>query len=263
MSVQEDATILENGQIRGDYYRTLLQASRIAATVSPGQFIHVQFPALEHRLLRRPFSVCDADPRTGYLTIIYKVVGEGTRHLAALAPGQTLNLLGGLGVGFSLPAVGTLPVVVAGGYGAAATHLLVRRAPVPCRVLIGGRTHADLLLVEEFRNLGANVELATDDGTVGHRGVVTDLLGPALASRGSHPATVYACGPNAMLATVASIAQTHDVNAELSLDHAMCCGVGACLACVIKRKADTPEGWEYVRTCKDGPVFQANTLYWG
>lgn len=257
---QEKASVLRNQHLQGSYYRIDLRAEQIAPRVAPGQFVHVQLPALEHRVLRRPFSVFDVEPAMGTLSLIYKTVGEGTTHLAGLGVGVSLDLLGPLGHGYSAPAAGQTPVVVAGGYGCAATYLFVRRTPAPCIVLLGGRTAADLLLVEEFGALGADVRLATDDGSRGHRGVVTDLLEAAL--EGILAPFVVACGPNPMLKSVCRIVGQRRLEAEISLDHAMCCGVGACFACVVKMEADNADGWEYVRTCTSGPVFPASRIRW-
>ena len=261
MKYQEDGIILRNRRLKGDYFRVDLQTERIAAAVQPGQFVHVQLPALPHRLLRRPFSVCDVEPDSGRLSIVYKTVGEGTAHLATLRPGEVVNLLGPLGQGFTLPPATATPIIVAGGYGCAATYLLARRSPVPCLCLIGGRSKPDLLLLREFRALGCTVKVSTDDGSQGHKGLVTDLLEAAL-DRGPESPVVYACGPNPMLRAVGWIMVTRGLDAEVSMDHVMCCGVGACFACVVKMKADTPDGWEYVRTCKHGPVFKASQVYW-
>lgn len=257
---QEKAPILRNTRLQGSYFRVDLRAPGIAPAVQPGQFVHVQLPAFEHRVLRRPFSVFTVEPAAGTLSIVYKTVGEGTAYLAQLGEGVCLDLMGPLGNGYAEPPAGRQPIVVAGGYGCAATYLFVRRSPVPCVVCLGGRSLADLLLVDEFRALGAEVRLATDDGTCGHRGVVTDLLETALAQT-AQP-WVVACGPNPMLKAVCRLVAAHGLEAEVSLDHAMCCGVGACFACVVKLKAATADGWEYVRTCRAGPVFPASQVVW-
>lgn len=261
MKYQENGKILSNRRIQGDYFQVDLACPRIPAAVRPGQFVHVQFPHFAHRLLRRPFSVYNVEPDVDRLSIIYKVVGEGTSHLSTLGEDSVLNLLGPLGNGFTLPGADATPIIVAGGYGCAATYLFARLAPVPCNVLIGGRTARDLLLVDEFEALGCTVQVATDDGSRGHRGVVTDLLEARLAA-GPHRPRIVACGPEGMLKRVGEIVLENGLDAEVSLDHVMCCGVGACFACVVKMKADTPNGWEYVRTCIEGPVFRASRAYW-
>lgn len=261
MKIQETATILSNHLVRGLYYRMDLKAPQIAASVRPGQFVHLRVPGIVHRVLRRPFSVCDVDLSAGSVTLVYKVVGEGTAHMSGLDPGLLASLLGPLGVGYTLPACGSTPVIVAGGYGCAATYLLAKRSRVPCTCLLGGRTQDDLLLADEFGGLGAAVKLATDDGSCGHHGFVTDLLEEALGTL-DPGAAVYACGPNAMLRRTCEIVAAKGLDAEISLDHAMCCGVGACFACVVKVKGDSEEGWRYMRTCTDGPVFKASRAVW-
>ncbi len=258
--VQEKARIHANLRLRGDYFRVEVTAPAIVPLVQPGQFVHVQLPGLGHRILRRPFSVFKVEPATSLLSVVYKVVGEGTRHLSGLPPGARLDLLGPLGNGFSAAPEDAPAVIVAGGYGCAATYLFARSRSRPCTCLFGGRSAVDLLLLDEFAALGCAVRVSTDDGSAGHRGVVTDLLATTLA--GVPGARVVACGPNPMLRAVAGIALARGVDAELSLDHVMCCGVGACFACVVKLKADNEDGWEYVRTCRKGPVFRARDVIW-
>ncbi|MDT8391470.1 MAG: dihydroorotate dehydrogenase electron transfer subunit [Lentisphaeria bacterium] len=261
MKKQLDAPILSNARLQGDYFQIDLQADEMTPLVEPGQFVHVRMPAFGHRILRRPFSIYNADPATGVLSVIYKIVGEGTAHLATLKPGTVLNLLGPLGKGYTPAPVGVTPIIVAGGYGCAATYMLARDSAEPAITLIGGRNVGDLLLVKEFEALGADVRVSTDDGSAGHHGLVTDLLSQALDERVG-PVAVSACGPNPMLAAVSRIVLDRELDAEISLDHAMCCGVGACFACVVKVKADNPDGWEYARTCRDGPVFLASQAVW-
>jgi len=261
---QETATVTVNRPMGGLYHRLDLAAPGIARTAGPGQFVHLQLPLFQHRVLRRPFSICDADPESGRLSIVYKIVGEGTAHLARLPAGTTADLLGPLGVGFSPPPAGRQPIVVAGGYGCAATYLLAKRAPQPCLCLFGARSAGDLLMEEEFRALGCELRTATDDGSAGHRGLVTELLAAALDAvpAGGAPPMIYACGPNPMLRAVSRLVLARGWDAEISLDHAMCCGVGACFACVVKRRAANADGWEYARTCVDGPVFRASDAVW-
>ncbi len=259
---QEDAPILRNYRLQGEYCQADLACPGIAPMVEPGQFVHVRMPGLAHRVLRRPFSVFDVDPKAGRLSIIYKVVGEGTAHLASLNAGTSLDLIGPLGSGYTLPDSDDEPIIVAGGYGCAATWLLAKCSPAAPFCLLGGRTDQDLLLVEEFQTLGGEVRLATEDGSKGHRGLVTDLLEQALAVPSTGYRKIYACGPAGMLRKLSEIAEHHCLPAEISLDHVMCCGVGACFACVLKRKTDSHRGWEYVRTCREGPVFDAKDVVW-
>ena len=261
MKVQETAPIRANTLIQTDYYQVDLHAPKIAARAQPGQFIHVRLPALTHRTLRRPFSIFDVDTTAGTVSVVYKIVGEGTAHLARLEPGTDLDAMGPLGNGFTLPEAGSQPVIVAGGYGCAATYLLAKRSPERCLCLFGGKSEHDVLLLDAFEDLGSEVRIATEDGSCGKQGLVTVLLDEFLAHPAPRP-RIYACGPNAMLKAVSQRVLEAGLDAEVSLDHKMCCGVGACFACVVKMKADTSSGWEYVRTCTDGPVFKASRTIW-
>jgi dihydroorotate dehydrogenase electron transfer subunit len=247
--------LLSNAPLQGDYWLVSFLAPEIALRTAPGQFVHVQIPDLAHRVLRRPFSVFDTDPGSGTVRVVYKLVGEGTRQLARTPKGVHVSLLGPLGHGFSPLPAGGRGVIVAGGYGNAATYLQAKTAPDSFLCLFGGRSERDLILVDAFQTLGCEVRLSTDDGSCGY--LLEETLEQADA-----PPEVYACGPNAMLAAVARIGAAHGVDAEVSLDHAMCCGVGACFACVHRMKADNDRGWTYTRTCLEGPVFKAGRAVW-
>lgn len=248
-------SVISNNRLQGDYFLLSLNAPEIAAAAKPGQFVHIQIPMMQHRLLRRPFSIFDITTPGGELRIIYKVVGEGTRMLSSLPSNTTLDIMGPLGKGFS-----TLPdnaLIVAGGYGSAATFMLAKYAPVKPVVLLGARTEADILLVQDFSALGCRVLVSTDDGSRGFHGRVTQLL----ENTAPNAAWLAACGPIPMLKALAAIMQQHGIHGELSLDNAMCCGVGACFACVTKIKAPSePDGWKYARVCSDGPVFNADDV---
>ncbi|MBR0457629.1 MAG: dihydroorotate dehydrogenase electron transfer subunit [Victivallales bacterium] len=253
---QVQATITRNARIQGDYFRLDFVMPDLPAVAQPGQFVHVQIPGLEGHILRRPFSIFDTDAATGRLSLIYKVVGLGTEQLSHVPEGAVLDVVGPLGRPFSpLPAAS---VIVAGGYGCAATFLLAKQATTPPTVLIGGRSQADILLVEEYRALGCEVLVSTDDGSAGFHGRVTALLEENHAK--SPKAWLASCGPIPMLRTLAELMPRLGIAGELSLDQAMCCGVGACFACVTKVKDTSPQGWKYARICYDGPVFPAEQL---
>ncbi|MFW6413776.1 MAG: dihydroorotate dehydrogenase electron transfer subunit, partial [Verrucomicrobiota bacterium] len=243
MKIQEQAKIVENGNLQDDYWQVVLKTPRIAPLIAPGQFVHVRMPALKHRILRRPFSVFNVEG--DFIHIVYKIVGEGSAHLATLEREEWVDLLGPLGNGFTLPPEDMQPIIVAGGYGAAATYLLARRSKVPTVCLIGGRTKEEVLLVEEFTRAGATVKIATEDGSEGHHGLVTELLEAELdksTDKQLQTPVVYACGPDGMLYRVSEIVLAQGLDAEVSLDHAMCCGVGACFACVVRLKSENEQG---------------------
>jgi dihydroorotate dehydrogenase electron transfer subunit len=260
--MQCPAKIVSNDILQGDYRRVRFAVPEAAAATMPGQFAHLKIARLRDRVLRRPFSICDVDA-DGLMTIVYKVVGEGTEVLSTLEPGVECDMIAPLGNGFPIPAPGDFPVIVAGGYGAAATLLLAKRSPTPGVVLIGARSKPDLILTAEFAATGFKVMTATEDGSAGATGRVTALIAPAAADAGGRRPRIYACGPHGMLMAVGKMADGLGVEADLSLDHLMCCGVGACFACVVKVKADNPDGWRYARTCKEGPVFKSTAVWHG
>lgn len=299
---QEKSTVVQHESYQGDYRLLRVAAPVIGPQVQPGQFVHLRIPRFEQAVLRRPFSVFKADEEG--LSILYATVGRGTASLHSVQVGETLDLIGPLGNGF--PMVGTLlhrdaenvpnigkneilPVLVAGGYGNAALYLQAKKLPVKGIAFFGGRTAKDILCVDEFEQLGWEVRVATDDGSLGTKGLVTAALDPWLKEQMSEDRgqrseisqeksfqtlenvkvggsasfqtlELFACGPNPMLKAVGDRALDKGFTAWLSMDRNMACGVGACLTCVIKRKAES--GWEWARCCKDGPVFNAEEIIW-
>jgi dihydroorotate dehydrogenase electron transfer subunit len=256
---QEKTTVTEHRLFQGDYRLLRLAAPVIGPQVQPGQFVHLRIPRLEHAVLRRPFSVFKADAEG--VSILYKSVGKGTAALATVVPGEPVNLLGPLGAGFPEIGKGKTPVLVAGGYGNAALYLQAARLPVKGIAFFGGRSAIDILCVDEFKALGWDVRVTTDDGSSGQKGLVTAALDPWIeAQKDIQSLELFACGPNAMLKAVGQRAVQRGLTAWLSMDRNMACGVGACLTCVIKRK--TADGWEWARCCKDGPVFESREILW-
>lgn len=240
------------------YFRLVVRAPEISPLIHPGQFAHVRIPRLVNALLRRPFSIFQVGPDT--FSILYKVVGKGTAALAAMCPGEELNVLAPLGHGFTVPEPGgPTPLLVAGGYGMAALYLLAERSPQPGIVFVGGKRREDILCEAEFRALGWEVRLTTEDGSRGEQGLVTQPLAAEL-HRNAVGRKLFACGPTPMLRAVARLAEQFRVPAELSMDQPMCCGVGVCLTCVVPVR--TNGGWEYQRTCTEGPVFEAHQIAW-
>jgi dihydroorotate dehydrogenase electron transfer subunit len=258
---QEKSTVVQHESYQGDYRLLRVAAPVIGPQVQPGQFVHLRIPRFEQAVLRRPFSVFKADEEG--LSILYATVGAGTGAMNSIYVGEKIDLIGPLGTGF--PMIGkkeTLPVLVAGGYGNAALYLQAKNLPVKGIAFFGGRSAKDILCVDEFKALGWDVRIATDDGSLGTKGLVTDALDPWLDEMGGGSASleIFSCGPNAMLKAVGDRAIKKGITAWLSMDRNMACGVGACLTCVIKRKTAT--GWEWARCCKDGPVFNAEEILW-
>ncbi len=246
----------------GKNYNEIGLASGMADMARPGQFLHMLVPRLAGAVLRRPFSIFKAED--GVLSILYKVVGIGTEALTVVKEGEAVDVMGPLGNGFPeiAPQWGEI-ALVAGGYGVAPLYLLASRAGKVGVLLVGGATAEDILCVEEFKALGWDVRIATEDGSLGTKGLVTSLLDEWLESTPGQPVPVmFACGPDGMLRAVGQRAIERDANAWLSLDKHMGCGVGACLACVQKIKAaDGSIGWS--RVCRDGPVYDCRDVVWG
>jgi dihydroorotate dehydrogenase electron transfer subunit len=215
----------------------------------PGQFAMLGLdPARSHRdpLLPRPMAIYrELD---GKLEFRFKVVGRGTRLLSALSPGAELSLLGPLGNGFGAPAPGDW--LVGGGTGIASLYELARDSAKGVRVRLGGRSRADILGLDDFEKLGCDLAVATDDGSYGARGFVTELVTPRAGE------TVFACGPDGMMRRAHELAHAAGARCLVSLENNMACGYGVCLGCAVRTKA----GFRYV--CTHGPVFPSDSLGW-
>lgn len=256
---QELTTLKWQGTIQGNYQLLELEGSQIAPQVKPGQFVNLLIPELKDAVLRRPFSVYKASAQT--LSIIYKVVGKGTRAMRALQPGTKIDLIGPLGNGFPYPESNATPVLVGGGYGMAALYLLAQRSPNPGVAFFGGGSAKDLICLDEFEKLGWNLVPATEDGSLGERGLVTKPLKKWIQKEKNHAtAEIFACGPTPMLKAVGELVSETEIKAWLSMDRHMCCGVGVCHTCVIKVRDGN--SWRWARCCKEGPVFERRELVW-
>jgi dihydroorotate dehydrogenase electron transfer subunit len=256
--LEQTVRIVSNERDTDLYFRLVMCAPQIAPQVQPGQFAHIRILPMKEALLRRPFSIFQVDGDA--LSILYKAVGAGTEGLSRMRPGDELSVIGPLGCGFTVPRPGgEVPLLVAGGYGMAALFLLAQRSPQKGIVFVGGRRRIDILCEQEFRRLGWDVRVATEDGSEGEKGLVTQPLLAELR-RGASGRKLFACGPTPMLKAVGAMAKQFNLPAELSMDEHMCCGVGVCLTCVIPIRVG--EGWEYQRTCTEGPVFEVGQILW-
>ena len=247
-----------------------LHAPALAYAAQPGQFVMAITPSGER--VATALGIYEASGERVSLMLV--VVGPRTREIGLLARGDALCLAGPLGNGFDLPALGKNVALVAGGVGIASLLLPAQRLTAggaTVHLYYGARTAGALVDDELFEALGAGVSLATDDGTRGHHGYVTDLL--KLRTR-SYDA-IAACGPSPMLRAVAAIARTEGVRAQLSLEETFACGVGACWGCIVplaRSSAQAPpfpppapgETRDYVhaRICREGPVFWSDELRW-
>jgi len=270
---QATAPVVANDLLARDTYRIRLHCPALAPAIRPGQFVMLRQPGTTDPLLGRPFALYDtvlddAGEPVG-IDVVYLVVGKLTGVLASMRPGDAVSVWGPLGNGFPEPAGRRHVALVAGGIGqtpflAHVRELLGARGyggrPARRRVerisfYYGVRT-ADLVAgVDDFRAAGATVHLASNDGSLGHHGFVTDLLA-------EHPAPehCFGCGPEPMLQALAEQARRRAIPCHLSLETPMACGVGICFSCVTPVR--TEGGWDYKRVCVDGPVFDAESLHW-
>ena len=224
----ENTIILSHRLIKGGYRLLTLKSKKIAPLVLPGQFVHLRVPSLADAVLRRPFSVFKA--QANRLTILYKTVGKGTQAMESLRTGDEVNLVGPLGNGYPNARKNSLPVLVAGGYGMAALYLVAQRARVKGIVFVGGKCADDILCADDFRRLGWNVRVATEDGSAGQKGLVTRVLDAWLnKERWGRLPEFFACGPNGLLKAVCKRADRGNWPGWVSMDRHMGCGLGACL----------------------------------
>ncbi len=255
----EQARTLRHEKYSDDYRELVFSSPAIASSVVPGQFIHLLVPGLGHAALRRPFSIFKADSES--ITILYKSVGKGTSEMRNIHVSDEVSLVGPLGNGFPMDLAGRSPVCVAGGYGVAPLLFLANCLSTTGTVFIGGASKSDILCKEQFEEIGWETKVTTEDGSLGEKGLVTDLFDSWLAADEEQTPELYACGPDGMLKAVSDRAIDRGLTAWLSLDKHMGCGVGACLACVQKiRSDDGTEAW--ARVCRDGPVFEARQIVW-
>jgi dihydroorotate dehydrogenase electron transfer subunit len=255
-----------------------LAAPAIAAASAPGQFVMIKPAANLDPLLRRPFSVFeivrDTEGTATAITLLSKRIGPTTSLVYDARPGQFMACLGPLGRAFTIVEPPVEAWMVAGGVGLApfatlAESLAARGTPMT--LFYGGRSAVDIFHVEFFERLGARIVVATEDGSLGDHGRVTAPLERALGSlRSDQPVTMYACGPTPMMRSVAALGARASRSVFVSLEPVMGCGMGGCYSCVvrIRRTArtvdndDRSRGTHFVRSCLDGPVFDASAVVW-
>ncbi|MDP2929151.1 MAG: dihydroorotate dehydrogenase electron transfer subunit [Candidatus Omnitrophota bacterium] len=291
--------IAENKKISQNFYRMRVESAYLAKNSKPGQFVEVKcFDGFEP-LLRRPLGVHRI--LNNGIEILYEVVGKGTELLSCKRVGGTIDIIGPLGNGFSFTRsmVSGLrsTVLIAGGIGVAplvalaeslaySVQRIAYRKNPKIYVLIGAKTKSHILCADEFKKIGCKVIVSTEDGSMGTKGLATDLLEDLLSAKRyplppkadppqAENAILYACGPVAMLRAVAKIAETKRIPCQVSMEERMACGVGVCLGCPVKvrtaynvqrtaltRYAQRNTQYEYKMVCKDGPVFDAKEIMW-
>lgn len=237
--------ILENKKIAKDVFEMVLEGDTTAIN-KPGQFINIE---IEDLYLRRPISICDYDEKT--ITVIYKVVGQGTEKMSKLEKGKELDILTGLGNGFDTKNSGDKPLIIGGGVGTPPMYRLckdlISEGKTPT-VILGFNSKEDMFYKEKFEELDVKVYISTVDGSVGTKGFVTDVI----KNIGDFT-YFYACGPMVMLEAVC---KETNISGEVSLEGRMGCGFGACMGCTIQTKKGNK------RVCREGPVFDKEDLIW-
>ncbi|MEG3029109.1 MAG: dihydroorotate dehydrogenase electron transfer subunit [Oscillospiraceae bacterium] len=238
-------TIAENKEIARDVFLMILEGDTSFIT-APGQFINIE---VEGFYLRRPISICDWDKET--ITIIYKVVGKGTQKMSQMVFGEKLDILTGLGNGFTIAQDSKRPLVIGGGVGTppmyALTKQLLKCGKKPT-VILGFSTAAEVFYEEEFSRLGCEVYVATNDGTYGEKGYVTDIIKTL-----EDYDYFYTCGPEPMLK---AIAQSTNTSGQLSFEERMGCGFGGCMGCSCKTITGNK------RICTEGPILVKEDVLW-
>lgn len=234
-----------------DVFDFVLSAPELAAVAQPGQFAQIRLPG---HTLRRPISICGIDKTAGTLRFVFQIRGEGTAELAQFQPGSQIEILAPLGNGFPVDCQ-KRTLLVGGGIGVPPLLGVASELGENTVAVLGFRNKDAVILEEDFQAVGAKTLVATDDGTYGHHGLVTDLC------KDQEFDCVMACGPAPMLRAVTALAQERGVPCYVSLEERMACGIGACLGCAVALLKE--EGSQYFgHVCKDGPVFESHRVAW-
>lgn len=257
--LEHTAEIVSNKEVAPKTFLMGLRSREIAAGARPGQFVMLRVTSEADPLLRRPFSVFGTEDDRNLL-LLYRVIGQGTRIMAQMTPGGRVRLMGPLGRGFEPPERGENALLVAGGIGLAPLVFLAHSLKERRTMLLAGyRTARDIVSPERLDLRAIPMSVATEDGSAGYQGLVTELLERALQMPGER--IVYACGPMPMLKRVASMCLERGIACQVSLEASMACGLGACQGCAVQATPQTSR--TYFQVCRDGPVFGAETLDWG
>ncbi|MFH0840302.1 MAG: dihydroorotate dehydrogenase electron transfer subunit [Candidatus Omnitrophota bacterium] len=248
------AKILTQKELKPGCFKTALLAPAIAKAACPGQFLHIRCDSSSDPLLRRPVSIHRIGKSS--LEILYNVAGRGTKILSKKKPGGSVDIIGPLGNGFKIyKNSGSVKILVAGGMGVAPLLGLaeeLKRHKTKSVIVLGAKTKNHILCGKEFKKLGAEVYIATEDGSQGKKCLATDLAREIIHSKRYkwHEMCIYAAGPMGMIKALCKLMEGCSMESQVSLEERMACGLGACLGCAV----DTQAG--YKRVCKDGPVFK-------
>lgn len=256
MKTQEICKVISQERIAEGIYSMWLEAKTIVKEAVPGQFVSL-YTGDDSRLLPRPISLCEIDRERGALRLVYRVAGKGTQEFSSLIEGDSIKVLGPLGNGFPLEKTkGKRVLLMGGGIGIPPLLAVARQLEEVPGMICGYR---DEVFLQEEMKACSNYFIATEDGSIGVKGNVLDVL-KEQEIKGD---IIFACGPAPMLRAIKEYAHVHVIECFLSMEEKMACGVGACLACVCNAKEiDHHSNVNNKRVCKDGPVFSANDIYW-
>lgn len=248
----KNCKIIENRKLEREHFLLRIE-NKFIKDFKPGQFIMIKIPPY---FLRRPFSLCKIDKNS--ITVLYKVVGEGTKRLSEMTPGTVLNVLGPCGNGFKVDKNTKNIWIVGGGVGVAPLIYLTEKLKKKKITFFYGTKKKNFLFFE-LLPYGPEYIFATDDGSYGYKGTIFSILKNIIKKEGK-PDIIYCGGPEILLKKLSEFSKKRKIPAYMTLENIMGCGMGLCYGCVIKVK--TPDGWDYKRVCKDGPVFKSEEIIW-
>lgn len=253
MKTVENAEVISIDFLTDNVCDMTIHCPDIASQAKAGQFAEL-YPDNGVNLLARPISICGIDAEKGNLRLVFQIVGKGTELFSRLNAGDSIRVLGPCGNGFSLGE--GRAVLVGGGIGVPPLLETCRRLKGDRTVVLGFRSAENAILCDEFRALGARVYVASDDGSLGFKGNVVELM----KSENITGDMIYSCGPKIMLKFLSDYARECNIPCQVSMEERMACGIGACVGCVVRIKDN--DGWTHKKVCKDGPVFDSREVLW-
>ncbi len=262
MAKQLKDRVVKTEQLTENIYKLTIESEYVCAIATAGQFVNVLCSEGSQAILRRPISICAVDRSRGRYDIVFQRKGTGTELLAQKRSGDLLDIMGPLGKGFDLNKSYKNIAVAGGGIGIFPLLFLLADSNAAVKnVYLGFRNKKLVVLEKEFGSYASTLQIATDDGSYGYNGFVTELLKKDMEKQNYD--MIYTCGPMPMLKKISKVAETFGTSCQVSMEQRMGCGFGACLVCACKTKTKTTDdGWQYSHVCKDGPVFNSSDVIW-
>ncbi|HEY9060422.1 MAG TPA: dihydroorotate dehydrogenase electron transfer subunit [Pseudobacteroides sp.] len=259
MSKLLNEEIVSINKIAWEIYKITIKSEYVSKNALPGQFVNIKCSEGITALLRRPISICDVDKAAGTFDVCFQIKGIGTEYLTRKTSGELLDIIAPVGNPFYISRDYKRIAVVGGGIGVfPLLYLLKENVQAERHTFLGYRNKDHVVLENEYKNASDKYYISTDDGSAGYKGLVTDLLEKELQEKGLD--IIYACGPTPMIRKVIELSKKYKTKCQVSMEQRMGCGIGACLVCACKTKAQNEDGWEYSHVCKDGPVFWSDEV---